>query len=326
MAIKNYNTNELFDGIKRGDRASLARAITLVESELTEHRKLAAQLLQKCNSLAGNSFRLGITGVPGAGKSTFIENFGIRLCEQGKKVGVIAIDPTSTISKGSILGDKTRMEKLSRHANAFIRPSPSSGYLGGIHAKSRETIVLMEAAGFEYVLIETVGVGQSETEVKSICDFFLLLMIAGAGDELQGIKRGIMEMADGIIIHKADGENKERAMQAQADYASALHLFPISENQWAPQVKMASSLSGEGLEEVQKMIHDFRSLVIANKSFEKNRVSQNIAWLHRLLQSKLLNDFYSEHLNKEKVKQAENALRSNQSDVYSLFYDLFEPS
>ena len=235
-ANKTLSAEELFSGIQNGKRAALSRALTMVESKLPQHRALAEILVKKALPLSGNSIRIGITGVPGVGKSTFIETFGEYLTSLGKKVAVLAVDPSSTKSKGSILGDKTRMNKLSLNANAFIRPSPSAGSLGGVAAKTRESILLCEAAGFDVIIIETVGVGQSETTVKSMVDFFILLMLAGAGDELQGIKRGIMEMADLLLINKADGENTlQNARRAVGEYKRALHLFPPNENEWIAQ-------------------------------------------------------------------------------------------
>lgn len=323
MAVKSYNAEELYQGILEKNMVALARAITLIESELPSHRQIAADLLKMCSTFSGETYRIGITGVPGAGKSTFIERFGLSLCESGKKVGVIAIDPSSNISKGSILGDKTRMDKLSVHPNAFIRPSPSSGYLGGIHSRSRETIVLLEAAGFEYILIETVGVGQSEIEVKNICDFFLLLMLPGSGDELQGIKRGIMEMADGIVIHKADGSNEKSAIQAMSDFSAALHLFSRSNDNWVPKVVQASSVTGKGLEEVYEMLKEYRQKCSSNNGIINKRIEQNINWLHRMIESRLKADFYTNPLNKTKLEQAEKALRTRNSDVFTLYNELF---
>jgi LAO/AO transport system kinase len=224
------------DGVLSGNIVALSKAITLIESNLPSHRETAQKIIERCLPHTGKSIRLGITGVPGAGKSTFIESFGMFLTAKNKKVAVLAIDPSSQRTKGSILGDKTRMEELSNNEKAFIRPSPSAGSLGGVAQKTRESMMLCEAAGFDVVIVETVGVGQSETAVHSMVDFFLLLMIAGAGDELQGIKRGIMEMADALMINKADGDNLKRAQQAQAEYRSALHIFPKPESGWTPQV------------------------------------------------------------------------------------------
>lgn len=252
LSIQEYIT-----GLKAGNIAVLSKAITLIESSKLEHKQLAQELIDAILPFAGKSVRIGITGVPGVGKSTFIESFGMHLIAEGKKVAVLAIDPSSSISKGSILGDKTRMEKLSIHPNAFIRPSASSGSLGGVTYKTHEATLLCEAAGFDTIIIETVGVGQSETEVSTITDFFLLLMLAGAGDELQGIKRGIMEMADGIAITKADGANATKAKGARAEYANALHFLPPSESGWIPEVKTCSSYEGIGINEIHEMIEKF---------------------------------------------------------------------
>src|ERR1700739_1619229 len=246
--------DEYVEGVLKKDISVLARAITLVESSKAEHQEISKQIIEKILPHTGKSVRLGITGVPGVGKSTFIEIFGQILVQKNHKVAVLAVDPSSTLSKGSILGDKTRMEVLSGKNDVFIRPSPSGGSLGGVERKTRESILLCEAAGFDYILIETVGVGQSETEVHHLTDFFLLLMLAGAGDELQGIKRGIMEMADGIVITKADGTNVAKAKTARADYANAIHLFPPTESGWIPEVKICSSTERTGITEVYEMI------------------------------------------------------------------------
>ncbi len=248
------SADEYIKGILAGNRTLLSKAITLVESSLPKHQEIAQQIIEQCIQYAGKSIRLGITGVPGVGKSTFIESLGIYLTGQGHQLAVLAIDPSSEKTKGSILGDKTRMEKLSVDKNAFIRPSPSAGSLGGVARKTKEIIILCEAAGFDTIIVETVGVGQSETAVHSMVDFFLLLMLAGAGDELQGIKRGIMEMADALVINKADGDNVKKAKLAQLEYKNALHLFPPSESGWIPTVNTCSSLNNKGIEEVWKVI------------------------------------------------------------------------
>lgn len=267
---------KLFEGILKGDRAAIARGITLLESSLAGDREKATDLIARCVPYSGKSIRIGITGVPGVGKSTFIESFGLQACEEGKKVCVLAIDPTSRLSGGSILGDKTRMQQLSVHPNAFIRPSPSAGAIGGVSWATREAILLFEAAGYEIVIVETVGVGQSETEVAEMTDFFLLLMLAGAGDELQGIKRGIMELCDAIYINKADGDNLEKARMAAQEYAAALHLFPPKENGWAPVADICSALTGQGIAEVWQTIYKFREFTGANGSFEEKRRQQEM--------------------------------------------------
>jgi LAO/AO transport system kinase len=249
-------------GIQRGDVAVLGQAITLVESALTKHRSIAETLIEKCLPLSGKSIRIGITGVPGVGKSTFIEAWGNYLTSLGHKVAVLAVDPSSQTSKGSILGDKTRMNDLAINPKAFIRPSPSAGSLGGVAQKTRESIILCEAAGFDVILIETVGVGQSETAVHSMTDFFLLLMLSGAGDELQGIKRGIMEMADHLTITKADGDNLKKAKLAASEYKNALHLFPAQESGYTPQVSICSALEKTGLDSIWSTIESYKNTTV----------------------------------------------------------------
>ena len=264
------------EGILRGDVTILSRAVTLIESVLPEHHALAQEVIEKCLPAAGNSIRIGISGVPGAGKSTSIDVFGTYLLEEkGGKLAVLAIDPSSERSKGSILGDKTRMEALSIHPDSFIRPSPSAGSLGGVARKTRETIILCEAAGFDKIFVETVGVGQSETAVHSMVDFFLLLQLAGTGDELQGIKRGIMEMADGIVINKADGDNIDRANLAAAQFRSALHLFPTPESGWVPQVLTYSGYYNLRIKEVWDMVYAYIDFVKNNGYFEYRRNEQS---------------------------------------------------
>ena len=284
--------DEYVDGILAGNRTVLSQAITLVESSLPEHHKVAQQLIERCLPHAGQSIRLGITGVPGAGKSTFIEAFGKYLTSRGHKVAVLAIDPSSQRSKGSILGDKTRMEELATDPHAFIRPSPSAGSLGGVARKTREITVLCEAAGFDIIVIETVGVGQSETAVHSMVDFFLLLMLAGAGDELQGIKRGIMEMADAIVINKADGDNRRRAELAKGEYQNALHLFPPADSGWNPVVDVCSALSRENIDKVWGIIVDYLTLVKSNGYFEGKRLAQARNIMTETVDQELRDRFY----------------------------------
>jgi LAO/AO transport system kinase len=276
---KRLDLNAYRDGILSGNRVILSQAITLVESSLESDQNLASELVQSLISETGKSIRIGITGVPGVGKSTFIEAFGKKLLDQGKKVAVLAIDPSSQLTKGSILGDKTRMEVLSADKRAFIRPSPSGSALGGVSGKTREAMLLCEAAGFDVILVETVGVGQSETAVKNMVDFFLLLMLAGAGDELQGIKKGIMEMADALVINKADGENIPMAQKAKVNYETALHLFPLAEKNWSPKVLLASSTVNYGLEEVWDLVQGYVDQMKANGFWESNRASQRLNWL-----------------------------------------------
>lgn len=293
------NVEELWEEIISRNFTALSRGITLCESKKPEDRALANELITKCLPHSGNSIRIGITGVPGVGKSTFIESFGLYLIkEQNKNVAVLAVDPSSNRSKGSILGDKTRMNELSIHPKAFIRPSPSSGSLGGVTNHSRETIILCEAAGFDTIIVETVGVGQSEIEVKEMTDFFLLLMLAGAGDELQGIKRGIMEMADGMLINKADGDNLTNAKRAKREYQSALHLFPLSDSGWSPKVETCSAIENTGLDNAWEMISNFKKHSIENGFFESNRKNQLEDWFRKSVEQQLIEEFYQS----EKIK------------------------
>ncbi len=278
--------------IIKGDKTALSRAITLLESRAPRHEAPAQKILEGCLGFGNNAFRLGITGVPGVGKSTFIEALGNHLTRQGKKVAVLAIDPTSTQSHGSILGDKTRMESLAIQPLAFIRPSASAGSLGGVARKTREAMILCEAAGYEVIIIETVGVGQSETAVHSMTDFFLLLKLAGAGDELQGIKRGIMEMADIIVINKADGENKNAAQLAKSNFAKALHLYPPKASNWNPEVSTCSALHREGIAQVWQRVEYYLSLTRENGYFRENRKNQNTYWLHQTIEEALKDSFY----------------------------------
>lgn len=284
---------EMVDGILKGDVTVLSRAVTLIESLVPEHQVVAQEVIEKCLPYSGNSRRIGITGVPGAGKSTSIDVFGLHVLEKGGKLAVLAIDPSSERSKGSILGDKTRMEKLSVHPDAFIRPSPSAGSLGGVARKTRETIVLCEAAGFNNIFVETVGVGQSETAVHSMVDFFLLIQLAGTGDELQGIKRGIMEMADGIVINKADGDNIDRARLAQAQFRNALMLFPPTASGWKPEVITYSGYYALGINEVWDMIDRYFEFVEGNGYFDQRRREQSRYWMYETINEKLRNDFYN---------------------------------
>lgn len=300
-----YSVDEYADGILSGNIPLLSQAVTLVESSKPEHQEIAQAVIEKCLPRSGNSIRVGITGVPGAGKSTSIDAFGMHLLDKGHKLAVLAIDPSSERSKGSILGDKTRMEKLSVKKNAFIRPSPSAGSLGGVARKTRETIVLCEAAGFDYVFVETVGVGQSETAVHSMVDFFLLIQLAGTGDELQGIKRGIMEMADGIIINKADGDNIEKAKMAQRHFANALHLFPLPESGWTPEVLTYSGYYGIGIPEVWDMIHRYIEFVKQSGFFFRKRNEQSSYWMYETINERLRNDFYRNPVIEKKLRRLE---------------------
>ena len=287
------SSKDLIDGILKGTISDLSRAITLVESTNPEHLTKANEVINSCLPYANKSVRIGITGVPGVGKSTFIEAFGKHLTSLGKKVAVLAVDPSSTISHGSILGDKTRMEELVKDKNAYIRPSASGETLGGVARKTRETIILCEAAGFDTIIIETVGVGQSETAVHSMVDFFLLLKISGAGDELQGIKRGIMEMADAIVINKADGDNIKKAQLAKSEFNRALHLFPAKKSGWMPNVSTCSSYTKEGIEDVWNTISDYLELTQSNAYFQEKRKEQNQYWMMETINEQLKNHFYS---------------------------------
>ncbi|MDR0894637.1 MAG: methylmalonyl Co-A mutase-associated GTPase MeaB [Prevotellaceae bacterium] len=290
---RNLSVDDYVEGIVKGDTTILSRAVTLVESTRPEHEIIAQQVIEKCLPYSHNSIRIGISGVPGAGKSTSIDVFGLHVLEKyGGKLAVLAIDPSSERTKGSILGDKTRMEKLAVHPNSFIRPSPSAGSLGGVARKTRETIILCEAAGFDKIFVETVGVGQSETAVHSMVDFFLFIQLAGTGDELQGIKRGIMEMADGIVINKADGDNVERARLAAAQFRSALHFFPPSESGWTPQVLTYSGFYGLGIKEVWDMVYDYIAFVKANGYFQRNRREQSKYQMYESINESLRNSFY----------------------------------
>jgi LAO/AO transport system kinase len=289
---RSLSVSQYVDGILNGDITILSQAVTLVESSKPEHQEIAQEIIVKCLPFSGNSVRIGITGVPGVGKSTFIEAMGKHITSNGQKLAVLAIDPSSERTKGSILGDKTRMEDLSIDPNAYIRPSPSAGSLGGVARKTRETIILCEAAGFNHIFIETVGVGQSETAVHSMVDFFLLLMLAGAGDELQGIKRGIMEMADAITINKADGNNIEKAGLARIQYQNALHLFPATESGWKPKVLTCSAYMKTGISEIWDTVDEYMKMTKSNNYFQHRRNEQSKFWMYETINEQLRNDFY----------------------------------
>ena len=290
---RQFTAGEYVEGILKGDITVLSQAVTLIESVKHEHQALAQEVIEKCLPFSGNSIRVGISGVPGAGKSTSIDVFGLHVLEKGGKLAVLAIDPSSERSKGSILGDKTRMEKLSVHPDSFIRPSPTAGSLGGVARKTRETIILCEAAGFDKIFVETVGVGQSETAVHSMVDFFLLIQLAGTGDELQGIKRGIMEMADAIVINKADGNNIEKAKLAAAHFRNALHLFPAPESGWMPKVLTYSGFYGIGIKEIWDMVYEYFDFVKANGYFERRRNEQAKYWMYETINEQLRDNFYN---------------------------------
>ncbi|MDR2429555.1 MAG: methylmalonyl Co-A mutase-associated GTPase MeaB [Puniceicoccales bacterium] len=306
--IPPLQAHEALRGILAGDRATLARAITLIESRAPAHRAQAATLLRHALPHSGKSIRIGITGVPGAGKSTFIEHFGKQLCDHGHKLAVLAVDPTSALSGGSILGDKTRMEELSRHPNAYIRPTPAGATLGGVAAKTREAMLLCEAAGYDTLFIETVGVGQSETAVRTMTDLFLLLQIAGAGDELQGIKKGVIEMADAIIITKADGDNHARAQAARHEYARILHYLTPYTPRWTPQAIACSAPTGAGLPEIRQLIQHFHHHIRATGTLETRRQEQNLHWFHALLKEHLLNQFFEHPAIRKALPPLEHAV------------------
>jgi LAO/AO transport system kinase len=318
------SSKELIDGILLGNISALSRAITLVESTNTNHLAKANEVINACLPHANKSVRIGITGVPGVGKSTFIEAFGKHLTSLGKKVAVLAVDPSSTISHGSILGDKTRMEELVKDANAYIRPSASGETLGGVARKTRETITLCEAAGFDTILIETVGVGQSETAVHSMVDFFLLLKISGAGDELQGIKRGIMEMADAIVINKADGDNIKKAKLAKAEFNRALHLFPAKKSGWTPTTSTCSAITHEGISEVWETILKFIELTKANNYFFEKRKEQNQYWMLETINEQLKTNFYNHPEIQNLLEEHKKAVQNDEISPFAAAQLLLE--
>ncbi|WP_461304144.1 methylmalonyl Co-A mutase-associated GTPase MeaB [Aureisphaera sp.] len=314
---------KLVDGILSGDKTALSQAITRIESRARKHQKEAKEIIEACLPYANASFRIGITGVPGVGKSTFIEAFGSVLTKAGHKVAVLAVDPSSSLSGGSILGDKTRMEDLVKNPNAFIRPSASGDSLGGVARKTRETVILCEAAGYDYIIIETVGVGQSETAVHSMTDFFLLLKLAGAGDELQGIKRGIMEMADTIVINKADGENEKAAKQAKLEFNRALHLYPTKDSLWRPKTLTCSAIKHKGIDAVKEVIDDYCKLTKENGYFLEKRNQQNKFWLLQTIESQLKSDFYSHPKVKEELKRQLQLLSENKTTPFEAAEQIF---
>ena len=321
---KQNSVNEFVSKILEGNITFLSRAITLVESTNTKHQQKANEIIERCLPFANNSVRIGITGVPGVGKSTFIETFGKHLTSQNKKVAVLAVDPSSSVNKGSILGDKTRMEELVTDKNAFIRPSPSGTSLGGVAQKTRESIILCEAAGFNTIIIETVGVGQSGTVVHSMVDFFLLLKLAGAGDELQGIKRGIIEMADAIVINKADGDNEKNAKIAKVEFNRALHLYPIKDSKWQPKVLTASALQNLGISEIATMISKYISLTKENSFFGKKRNEQNTYWLLSTINQQLKDNFYNNEIIKKALKKEIKKLENGKTTPFSAAKNLLD--
>jgi LAO/AO transport system kinase len=314
---KQPSADELITGILSGNRTSLSRAITLVESTNPEHAEKANEVIKGCLPHANKSIRIGITGVPGVGKSTFIEAFGTFLTQLGKKVAVLAVDPSSSLSHGSILGDKTRMEELVKDENAFIRPSASGDTLGGVARKTRESIILCEAAGFDTIIIETVGVGQSETAVHSMVDFFLLLKISGAGDELQGIKRGIMEMADAIVINKADGDNIKKANQAKVEFNRALHLFPPKKSNWQPKVTTCSAITKDGISDIWNTISDYFEMTQESGYFQEKRNEQNHFWMMETINEQLKQNFYNQPEIISLLEQNKKAVQNNEISPFA---------
>lgn len=314
---KQPTAQELIDGILKGDKTALSRSITLIESTNPEHLDKANEVINACLPFANKSIRIGITGVPGVGKSTFIEAFGSYLTSIGKKVAVLAVDPSSSISHGSILGDKTRMEELVKDPNAYIRPSASGDSLGGVARKTRESIILCEACGFDTIIIETVGVGQSETAVHSMVDFFLLLKIAGAGDELQGIKRGIMEMADAIVINKADGDNIAKAKLAKTEFNRALHLFPAKISGWTPKVTTCSAFEKQGIDSIWEIISGYFQLVQSNGYFEQKRREQNQYWMLETINESLKVNFYHHPEIEKLLEENKKAVQNNEISPFA---------
>ena len=322
---KVYTVDEIVDGILAGNVTMLSQAVTLIESVIPEHQEKAQQVIERCLPYAGKSVRIGISGVPGAGKSTSIDEFGIHVLDRfGGKLAVLAIDPSSERSKGSILGDKTRMEKLSQRPEAFIRPSPSAGSLGGVARKTRETVILCEAAGYDKIFIETVGVGQSETACHSMVDFFLLIQVAGTGDELQGIKRGIMEISDGIVINKCDGDNVKRCEMAAQGFRNALHFFPPSESGWQRKVLTYSGFYGYGIKEVWDMIYEYFDFVKENGYFDLRRHYQNKYWMYETIENTLRNRFYNNAAVKSQIRDMERAVQQGEKTPFMAAASLLE--
>ncbi|UNL84124.1 methylmalonyl Co-A mutase-associated GTPase MeaB [Priestia koreensis] len=321
---RRHSTNQYVEGVKEGSRAWLAKTITLIESNAAKHKDQAQEVLKELYSSTGASIRVGITGVPGAGKSTFIEKFGLYLCEQGHKVAVLAIDPSSSVTGGSILGDKTRMEELSKHPRAFIRPSPSQGTLGGVHRKTRETMLLCEAGGYDVIIIETVGVGQSEFLVKDMVDFFFLLTLTGAGDELQGMKKGIMELVQLICINKADGDNRERARIAKGELETLLHVLAPNDQEWATKVMTCSALYEEQVADVWSVIQQYVLHMKSIGRFEQKRSDQLKQWVRTLINDQLLASFYQHPVSKASLAHAEKELTAGNVTVAEALEDLIE--
>lgn len=316
---------DMVEGILNGNVTVLSQAVTLVESVNPQHYAKAQEVIEKCLPHSGNSIRIGISGVPGAGKSTSIDQFGIHVLDaHGGKLAVLAIDPSSERSKGSILGDKTRMEKLSVRPDAFIRPSPTAGSLGGVARKTRETIILCEAAGYDKIFVETVGVGQSETACHSMVDFFLLIQLAGTGDELQGIKRGIMEISDGIVINKCDGDNVDRCHLAATSFRNALHFFPQPESGWLPKVLCYSGFYGTGIKEIWDMVYEYVRFVKDNGYFDYRRNEQNKYWMYETINEQLRDHFYNNTLIEQKLVGAERSVLAGEKTSFAAAKDLLD--
>ncbi|MEM6966860.1 MAG: methylmalonyl Co-A mutase-associated GTPase MeaB [Bacteroidota bacterium] len=321
---KDKSVNDFVESILRGDRVILSQAITLIESTRPDDQRKAQQIIEACLPHTNASLRIGITGIPGVGKSTFIEALGKYVIAQKRKVAVLAIDPSSTLTKGSILGDKTRMNELSTDKNAFIRPSPTGGSLGGVARKTRETIILCEAAGFDTIFVETVGVGQSEIAVHSMVDFFLLLLVPGAGDELQGIKRGIVEMADLLAVNKADSDRLAIAKRTQKEYRNALHLMPIRPNKITPKVLTCSALEKNGIDAIWKQLVDYQALTQKNGSFEQKRKTQSLYWMHERIGQGLKDFFYHNEKIKSQIAELEKEVLAGKRDSFSVADELLK--
>ena len=314
---KQVDVKKVISGLLNGDIVSLSKALTIVESDNVKDISNSNKIISSCLKNRTNSIRIGITGVPGVGKSTFIEAFGNQLTKQGHKVAVLAIDPTSTVSRGSIMGDKTRMNTLVNNKNAFIRPSPTSSHYGGVAKKTRESIILCEAAGYNIIIVETVGVGQNEISVSEMVDIFLLLKLSGAGDELQGIKRGVIEMADAIIINKADGDNIDESNKAMAEFSMALKLYPTKKSNWVPKVLTCSSINNSGIEPIWKLVLKYISDTKDNKFFAENRKRQNKYWLLQTINDKLQSDFFSNDEIKKELENQYNLLDKNKTTPFA---------
>ena len=322
---REMSANDMVEGIVKGDITILSQAVTLIESVNPDHQAKAQEVINKCLPYSGNSVRVGISGVPGAGKSTSIDEFGMHvLREKGGKLAVLAIDPSSERTKGSILGDKTRMEKLAQHPDSFIRPSPSAGSLGGVARKTRETIILCEAAGFDKIFVETVGVGQSETACHSMVDFFLLIQVAGTGDELQGIKRGIMEIADGIVINKCDGDNVDRCQMAASNFRNALHFFPMPDSGWSPKVLCYSGFYGTGVKEIWDMIYQYIDFVKHNGYFDYRRNEQSKYWMYESINEHLRNSFYHNHIIEQLLPKTEQSVLRGEKTSFTAAGELLD--